>query len=72
MLNIRMARSSFDDSRMPATMPRSIDSGTMQAKARAARNAVLASRVQMMSTTGTLKRVELPRSPEAILPRNST
>src|SRR6266478_3096461 len=37
-----MKRTSVDDSRMPATMPRSIDRGTMQAKARAARNAVLA------------------------------
>ena len=58
VLNIRMARSRREASRMPAVMPSSIDSGTMHAKAMAASSAVLARCLKRTSLTGSLKRVE--------------
>jgi hypothetical protein len=58
VLNSMMARSKREDSRIPAAMPSSIDSGTIMANAIAASIPVWASRSNMMALTGTLKRVE--------------
>ena len=57
---------------MPASTPRSIETGTIRANAMAASTRVFRSRSQMICRTGTLNRVEKPRSPEASLPRYST
>ena len=58
VLNSRMARSSREDSRIPAAIPRAAESGTMTMKAMAPRKRLLPRRLQMMSLTGTLNRVE--------------
>ncbi len=67
-----MVRSSTEPSRVPAATPRTIEAGTMIANAIAARIAVLPSRSQMMSLTGSLNRVDIPRSPCRMLPSHST
>jgi len=56
--NIRMARSSREASRMPATTPSTVESGTMHAKAIAASMAVFARCLKRTAFTGSLKRVE--------------
>jgi hypothetical protein len=71
MLATEMVRSSLEPSRMPAVIPNSTDSGTMMAKASAARMPVLPRRPQMMSLTWVLYRVEKPRSPCSVCPSQS-
>ena len=54
VLKSRIARSSRDDSRMPAAIPSTMESGTMHAKASAASSAVLARCLPMTVRTGAL------------------
>ena len=68
----RTPRSRREVSRFPATIPSSIDSGTIRAKQMPARIAVFFRRSPRSSLTGILKRSESPRSPDASFPRDST
>ena len=73
VLKTRMARSSHEPSRMPASDAEEHRERHDQGEGDGGeKRGVAGARSQMISRTGTLKRVEKPRSPEAILPRYST
>ena len=72
MLVTEMIRSSREPSRMPARTPRISDSGIITAKVQKPRMAVFQSLGHSTSATGTLKRMDSPKSPVTNLPSHVT
>lgn len=66
-----IVRSCAEPSLMPASTPSSSASGTMTSSTPRPSRAVLPSRGSRISDTGTLKRVDMPKSPTRKLPSQS-